>query len=195
MYSTISITHIIISVILSLVALYIVIRSIYGLVKNIQFTALADYYVPVFAVGLLYLELVLGLLLYYMHMNKLEDFINQANANDYFSSRFWAIEHTILMFFAIIFGHLGLVYAKNLKNSKSKFKQNFLYFGLSIDLLKTKFTKFKFFLLSSYILPSVSLLPYLIRGDQKPVFYGLIFIIPLCFSGYEILLNYIKKNR
>ena len=71
----------------------------------------------------------------------------------------------------------------------------FLYFGLSIDLLKTKFTKFKFFLLSSYVLPSVSLLPYLIRGDQKPVFYGLIFIIPLCFSGYEILLNYIKKNR
>ena len=135
MYSTILITHIIISVILSLVSLYIVIRSIYGLVKNIQFTALADYYVPVFAVGLLYLELVLGLLLYYMHMNKLEDFINQANANDYFSSRFWAIEHTILMFFAIIFGHLGLVYAKNLKNSRSKFKQNFLYFGLSFILI------------------------------------------------------------
>ena len=70
-----------------------------------------------------------------MHMNKLEDFINQANANDYFSSRFWAIEHTILMFFAIIFGHLGLVYAKNLKNSRSKFKQNFLYFGLSFILI------------------------------------------------------------
>ena len=135
MYSTILIAHIIISVILSLVALYIVIRSIYGLLKNIQFSLIADYYIPVFAVGLLYLELVLGLLLYYMHMNKLEDFINQANANDYFSSRFWAIEHTILMFFAIIFGHLGLVYAKNLKNSSSKFKQNFLYFGLSFILI------------------------------------------------------------
>jgi len=135
MYSTILITHIIISVVVSLVAMYIVFRSVYGLVKNIQFSVLADYYVPVFVVGLLYLELVLGLLLYYMHMNKLEDFINQANANDYFSSRFWAIEHTILMFFAIIFGHLGLVYAKNLKNSQSKFKQNFLYFGLSFILI------------------------------------------------------------
>ena len=71
----------------------------------------------------------------------------------------------------------------------------FIYFGLSIDLLKTKFTKFKFFLLSSYVLTSVSLLPYLIRGDQKPVFYGLIFVIPLCFSGYEIMFNYIKKKR
>jgi uncharacterized membrane protein len=101
----------------------------------INFSNFADYSIPVFAVALLYLELILGLLLYYMHMNKLEDFINQSNANDYFSSRFWAIEHTILMFFAIIFGHLGLVYAKNLKNPKARFKKNFQYFGLSFILI------------------------------------------------------------
>mgnify|MGYP006138229449 CR=1 FL=1 len=70
----------------------------------------------------------------------------------------------------------------------------FIYSGLAIDLLKTKFTKFKFFLISSYLLTSVILLPYLIRGDQKPVFYGLIFVIPLCFSGYEILFKYFKKK-
>ena len=70
-----------------------------------------------------------------MHMTKLEDFINQTNANDYFSSRFWAIEHTILMFFAIIFGHLGLVYAKNLINNREKFKMNLTYFGLSFVLI------------------------------------------------------------
>jgi hypothetical protein len=70
----------------------------------------------------------------------------------------------------------------------------FIYFGLSIDLLKTKFTKFKFFLISSYLLTSIMLLPYLIRGDQKPVFYGLVFIIPLTFSGYEILFKYFKKK-
>ena len=135
MYSTILITHIVISIVLSFVSFYIVIRSIYGLLKNINFSIYADYYIPVFAVALLYLELVLGFLLYYMHMNKLEDFINQTNANDYFSSRFWAIEHTILMFFAIIFGHLGLVYAKNLKKAMAKFKMNLLYFGLSFVLI------------------------------------------------------------
>ena len=98
MYSSILISHIIISVVLTIVAFCIVNRSIFGYLKNISFSNFADYYVPVFAVALLYLELILGLLLYYMHMNKLEDFINQSNANDYFSSRFWAIEHTILMF-------------------------------------------------------------------------------------------------
>ena len=135
MYSAILITHIVISIFLSLIAFYIVNRSIFGLIKNLNFSVFQDYYVPVFAVVLLYIELILGLLLYSMHMTKLEDFINQANANDYFSSRFWAIEHTILMFFAIIFGHLGLVYAKNLINNREKYKMNLTYFGLSFVLI------------------------------------------------------------
>jgi hypothetical protein len=70
----------------------------------------------------------------------------------------------------------------------------FLYFGLIINLIKTEFTKFKFFLISSYILTIMIVLPYILRGDQKQVFYGLLFIIPLSFSGYEILLKYIKNN-
>jgi hypothetical protein len=135
MYSSILIFHIIISVVLSVVALFIVIRSLVGLIRNFKFSNFQDYYIPVFAVTLLYIELILGLLLYTIHMNKLEDFISQTNANDYFSSRFWAIEHTILMFFAIIFGHLGLVYAKNLVNSQSKFRMNLMYFGLSFILI------------------------------------------------------------
>ena len=135
MYSAILITHIVISIFLSLIAFYIVNRSIFGLIKNLNFSVFQDYYVPVFAVVLLYIELILGLLLYSMHMTKLEDFINQANANDYFSSRFSAIEHSILMFFAIIFGHLGLVYAKNLINNREKFKMNLTYFGLSFVLI------------------------------------------------------------
>ena len=135
MYSANLIPHIVISIFLSLIAFYIVNRSIFGLIKNLNFSVFQDYYVPVFAVVLLYIELILGLLLYSMHMTKLEDFINQANANDYFSSRFWAIEHTILMFFAIIFGHLGLVYAKNLINNREKFKMNLTYFGLSFVLI------------------------------------------------------------
>jgi len=135
MYSTILILHIILSVVLSIVSTYIVFRSFFGIIKKYNFSVYHDFYVPVAAVSLLYLELILGLLLYSLHMNKLEDFISQTNANDYFSSRFWAVEHTILMFFAIIFGHLGLVYAKNLKNNPAKFKKNFIYFGLSFVLI------------------------------------------------------------
>ena len=52
----------------------------------------------------------------------------------------------------------------------------FIYLGLAINLVKTKFTKLKFFI-TSYLLTSLIVLPY---GRSKPVFYGLIFIIPLC---------------
>jgi hypothetical protein len=140
MYSIILIAHIIISIILTIVACYIVVRSFIGLIKGLFFSNFLDFYIPVFAVVLLYLELVLGLLLYYMHMNKLEGFISQTNANDYFSSRFWAIEHTILMIFAIIFGHLALVYSKNLSNNIAKYKMNLLYFGLSFILILISLT-------------------------------------------------------
>jgi len=140
MYSAILIIHIIISIALSFISFYIVIRSLFGLLRNLKFSNLYDFLIPVFAVVLLYLELILGFFLYTIHMNKLEDFINQANANDYFSSRFWAIEHTILMLFAIIFGHLGLVYAKNLSSSVAKFKMNLLYFGLSFILILISLT-------------------------------------------------------
>ena len=87
-------------------------------------------------------------------------------------------------------------------NAKLSFKYNFfavgmmvfLYFGLFFELLKKEFSKFKFFLISSYLLTIIIVLPYLLRGDQKQVVYGLIFIIPLSFSGYELLIKYLKKK-
>ena len=84
MYSSILILHIILSIILSIVSTYIVFRSFFGIIREYNFSVYHDFYVPVAAVSLLYLELILGLLLYSLHMNKLEDFISQTNANDYF---------------------------------------------------------------------------------------------------------------
>ena len=88
-------------------------------------------------------------------------------------------------------------------NTKLSFKYNFfaasmmffIYFGLIINLLKTKFTKFKFFLISAFLITNIVVLPYVLRGDQKFVFYGLIFIIPLSFSGFELFLKYLKKSK
>lgn len=71
----------------------------------------------------------------------------------------------------------------------------FLYSGLILNLFKSNFTNFKFFLLSAYLVTILIVLPYILRGDQKQVFYGLIFIIPLCFSGYETFFNYKKYAK
>ena len=135
MYSAILISHIFISILLILLSVYIVMRSVFGLLGKVDFSAFQDIKLPIIAVIFFYLELILGVLLYAIYINKLEVLITQANANAYFSARFWAVEHAILMLFAIIFGHLGLVYAKNLKDDTKKFKKNFLYFGLSFVLI------------------------------------------------------------
>jgi len=39
------------------------------------------------------------------------------------------------MLFAIIFGHLGLLYTKNIKSAVERFKKNLTYFGLSFILI------------------------------------------------------------
>jgi len=135
MYSAILISHVVISILLILLSLYIVIRSFFGVIGKVSFSKFQDIQLSIVAVIFLYLELVLGILLYAIYINKLETLITQANANAYFSARFWAVEHAILMFFAIIFGHLGLVYAKNLSEDKQKFQKNLLYFGLSSVLI------------------------------------------------------------
>ena len=135
MYSVLLILHVVISILLGLLSCYIVSRSLFGLFGKVSFSSFQDIKLPIVAVICLYLELVLGLVLYAIYINKLEILVTQVNANTYFSARFWAVEHAILMFFAIIFGHLGLVYAKNLSDEKEKFKKNFLYFGLSFILI------------------------------------------------------------
>ena len=135
MYSYILIPHIIISILLLLVVLFVLIRSFLGFFSKVNFSKFIDINIPIFAVTLLYLELILGMILYAIHINELSTLVSQENANSYFSARFWAVEHTILMMFAIVFGHLGLVYAKNLEEDKEKFQKNFLYFGLSFLLI------------------------------------------------------------
>ena len=135
MYSVILFSHIVISILLILLSIYIVIRAFFGVIGKVSFSKFHDIQLSIVAVVFLYLELILGILLYAIYINELETLITQANANAYFSARFWAVEHAILMFFAIIFGHLGLVYAKNLSEDKKKFQKNLLYFGLSTVLI------------------------------------------------------------
>lgn len=135
MYSYILVPHIIISILLLFVVLFVLIRSFLGIYSKVNFSKFIDINIPIFAVSLLYLELILGMMLYAIHINELSTLVSQENANSYFSARFWAVEHTILMMFAIVFGHLGLVYAKNLEEDKDKFQKNFLYFGLSFLLI------------------------------------------------------------
>tara|TARA_B100001287_G_scaffold256222_1_gene240929 strand:- start:1664 stop:2107 length:444 start_codon:yes stop_codon:yes gene_type:complete len=135
MYSFILIFHIVLSVLLVILTFYTVVRAILGIFNKVKFSKFFDLSIPIVSVIFLYLELILGLILYAIHINRLEILITPENASSYFSARFWAVEHAILMFFAIVFGHLGLVYAKNLENDQEKFKKILMYFSTCFLLI------------------------------------------------------------
>ena len=91
MYSGILISHIFISVLLTFLALYIVVRSSFGMMGKVSFSKFQDIKLSVVVVVFLYLELILGILLYAIYIKELETLITQDNANTDFSARFWAM--------------------------------------------------------------------------------------------------------
>ena len=88
MYSFILIFHIVLSVLLVILTLFTVIRAILGVFSKVKFSNFLDLLIPIVSVIFLYLELILGLILYAIHINKLETLITQENASNYFSARF-----------------------------------------------------------------------------------------------------------
>ena len=58
MYSAILISHIVISILLILLAIYIVIRSLFGVFGKVNFSVFQDIKLPIVAVIFLYLELI-----------------------------------------------------------------------------------------------------------------------------------------
>ena len=71
MYSALLISHIVISIILIILTLYIVLRSFAGTLSKVSFSTLQDINLPIFVVLLLYIELILGLVLYAIYLSKL----------------------------------------------------------------------------------------------------------------------------
>ena len=64
MYSFILIFHIVLSVLLVILTLFTVIRVILGIFSKVKFSNFLDLSIPIISVIFLYLELILGLILY-----------------------------------------------------------------------------------------------------------------------------------
>ena len=88
MYSFILILHIVLSVLLVVLTLCTVVRSVLGIFSKVKFSNFFDLSIPIVSVIFLYLELILGLILYAIHINNLEKFLSQENAELTFTQGF-----------------------------------------------------------------------------------------------------------
>ena len=80
------------------------------------------------------IQLILGLILYYTNswFERLKDLgNNMKDAN----SRFFTMEHGLLMIIALILVHVGRVSVKKAVTPAAKHKRSLLYFGLALVLI------------------------------------------------------------
>jgi len=134
MRNTILTLHIISSIVALIITLAILIRSLLGVFKKVKLTA-KDVKFPFITTLLLYFQLLLGSILYVFYIldysNGKIDMLAEASTG----SRFWAVEHFILMVFTLVVAHIGWIFARNGKTPQLIFKKNILYFGVACIMI------------------------------------------------------------
>jgi len=131
--------HILSSIIPSILTLIIIFRSIKGIMLKNEIRSI-DQKLPLFVLGFLYLQLALGILLYFIHIDDYSQIENADQAVTAINTRFWALEHFLMMFFALVLSHIGFIYSKNLKSNLRFHKKNLLFYGLICILIMTSLT-------------------------------------------------------
>jgi hypothetical protein len=121
--------HVVISSVFFILGFYIIARSIYGRTKKLNFS-LRDDQVSRLFVWFLYLQFILGFILYFVY-----HFVADApvdiieNASD---SRFWVISHFSVMIFTLILAQIGRIFIKSAKVASSKFSYSLFYYGVAL---------------------------------------------------------------
>lgn len=93
-------------------------------ILGITFTSLMD------------LQLLIGLLLYFIFSPITETaFQDFGAAMENSDLRFYAVEHASIMLLAVVLVHIGRARSKKAKNSKAKFRNALIFFGLAYLLI------------------------------------------------------------
>ena len=134
-YSLIKHVHTFISGAFLIIAVWLIIRSVRGIIKNHAYTKLDKYLSYGFIINL-YLQLIFGLILFSNHNSTVDDnFSNAEGALKLASNRFWPIEHIVLMLFALFIANLGLILSNQSLSGKEKHKKILTYYVVALIMI------------------------------------------------------------
>lgn len=105
-----------------------VLKSLIGLFAGTNYTKF-DKIVAVALVGMMHLQLLTGLVLYFFY----SPFITY-NMSDQVS-RFWSVEHLALMLFAVVAAQVGRSISKKTQDAQVKFRFQSIFFGMALVLM------------------------------------------------------------
>ena len=127
--------HIYISSITLLSGIMTQVLSVQGWTQKRNYAKIDQWSSVIFYIGL-YLQLILGFLIYFTLRTTLEGAMWEVpdTENDA-TLRFWAIEHIALMIFALFLTQLGRIFIRRATQSIRKFKASVFYYGTALLLI------------------------------------------------------------
>jgi len=127
-------THGFVSSIFTLLAIFIIYRSIRGWSFKKAYTKW-DNNISILFLAFLYIQLILGILLYFVLGNQSSGASNMEEATQQLSLRFWALEHFAIMIFTLFLSQMGWIFIRKSRLDVNKHKNTLFYFGTSILLI------------------------------------------------------------
>ena len=127
MYSFLLNAHSGLRYLILLAAVVVVIKSLIGWFGNTSYTKFDKILAPSY-VGLMHLQLLLGLILYFISP------MVTYNMGDKVS-RYWSVEHIAMMILAVAAAQVGRSISKKSSDAQVKFRFQTIFFGISILLV------------------------------------------------------------
>lgn len=110
-----------------LVSIVVIIKSLIGWLGNTSYSKLDKALAPSF-VGLMHLQLLLGLILYFISP------LVTYNMGDKIS-RYWSVEHIAMMILAVAAAQIGRSISKKANDDQVKFRFQTIFFGIALLLI------------------------------------------------------------
>ncbi|MEN8240456.1 MAG: hypothetical protein ABFS17_00930 [Chloroflexota bacterium] len=127
--------HNILRWVLLILAAFTLYRMVRGLIKKTSWNSL-DSSSGLFFTIVLDLQLLLGIILYFILSPLVKTFFaNLGDAMGESALRYWGIEHILMMFLAVVFGHLGSILAKKQVLDQKKYQSGAIFFLISVLFL------------------------------------------------------------
>tara|TARA_R110000868_G_scaffold301045_2_gene561482 strand:- start:427 stop:867 length:441 start_codon:yes stop_codon:yes gene_type:complete len=115
-----------------------VINAIMGLMGNKMFTLEKDFRISLFALILAHLQLLVGLILYFVSPKGLGAIQEFGMGGLTSATRLLAVEHPFINIIALIFITIGWSRHKKLMEAKRKFKTIAIFYGIGLVLILSR---------------------------------------------------------
>lgn len=138
MYNTLLFIHSWLRWIILALAVVVLVKSLMGWLNKGNYTK-GDNALSASFVGFMHLQLLLGLVLYFVYSPITTNAMkNMGAAMKTPAVRYWAVEHIMMMILAVVIAQIGRSRAKKIQDAVRKHKVSFIFFAIAILLILSR---------------------------------------------------------